>query len=302
MRRRAFTLIELLVVIAIIAILAAILFPVFAQAKAAAKKTASLSNLKQLGTAAQMYAADYDDMFMATYAPSPQVGRWTTNNLIPVPQDWPTGLTPSQIDINTVFWINNMRPYVKNESLYKDPNAIDQDRSGTLVPVVKKPGLASYSYTYNGLLHAYSTTAVASPSDLPLFWNGRGKSAMIGAGFANPYLICNDINADCRYQPSSATTCAAGNGGLSGISRQSFNTGYDVHSRGVLIARADSSARILKLGVYSTGATDPRKDPFTNYANSAFPNQVWYNTAAACHAYIWRPDWDFQTNDPAAAI
>lgn len=60
--RRAFTLIELLVVIAIIAILAAILFPVFAQAKAAAKKTQALSNLKQLGTATFLYMGDWDDV------------------------------------------------------------------------------------------------------------------------------------------------------------------------------------------------------------------------------------------------
>ena len=60
-RSKAFTLIELLVVIAIIAILAAILFPVFAQAKAAAKKTADLSNLKQNMTATLIYSNDFDD-------------------------------------------------------------------------------------------------------------------------------------------------------------------------------------------------------------------------------------------------
>ncbi len=62
MRRRAFTLIELLVVIAIIAILAAILFPVFATAKEAAKKTQGLSNSKQLNLAFQQYLGDSDDV------------------------------------------------------------------------------------------------------------------------------------------------------------------------------------------------------------------------------------------------
>ena len=65
-RKRAFTLIELLVVIAIIAILAAILFPVFAQAKAAAKKTMCLSNFKQIATAMVMYSGDSDGKYART--------------------------------------------------------------------------------------------------------------------------------------------------------------------------------------------------------------------------------------------
>jgi prepilin-type N-terminal cleavage/methylation domain-containing protein len=67
MKRRGFTLIELLVVIAIIAILAAILFPVFAQAKLAAKKTASLSNIKQIELSSLMYSNDYDDVVPLAY-------------------------------------------------------------------------------------------------------------------------------------------------------------------------------------------------------------------------------------------
>jgi len=65
MASRAFTLIELLVVIAIIAILAAILFPVFAEAKATAKQTVCLSNAKQIGMGSHLYAADEDDRMPA---------------------------------------------------------------------------------------------------------------------------------------------------------------------------------------------------------------------------------------------
>src|SRR5579859_3810893 len=69
--RRAFTLIELLVVIAIIAILAAILFPVFAQARESARKTSCLSNTKQINTALQMYTQDYDEMVALNITSSP---------------------------------------------------------------------------------------------------------------------------------------------------------------------------------------------------------------------------------------
>lgn len=66
-RAKGFTLIELLVVIAIIAILAAILFPVFAQAREKARAASCLSNCKQLGTAAMMYSQDWDEKFPRHY-------------------------------------------------------------------------------------------------------------------------------------------------------------------------------------------------------------------------------------------
>ena len=78
--KRAFTLIELLVVIAIIAILAAILFPVFAQAKEAAKKISCLSNTKQISVSWQLYAGDYDDtMCQAVYANFATGQQWCWN-------------------------------------------------------------------------------------------------------------------------------------------------------------------------------------------------------------------------------
>jgi prepilin-type N-terminal cleavage/methylation domain-containing protein len=99
--RKAFTLIELLVVIAIIAILASILFPVFAQARNAAKKTASTSNLRQISLASVMYFSDNDDMiFPITY-------RYGA----PVPPD-----------NGTKFWANLVQPYTKADQIYFCPN------------------------------------------------------------------------------------------------------------------------------------------------------------------------------------
>lgn len=101
MKKTAFTLIELLVVIAIIAILAAILFPVFAQAKMSAKKTATLSNAKQLALANVMYMADYDDHL---------VKEWFG---FPSDNNWPSG--PAYYS-----WRHVVIPYVKNNDLMTD--------------------------------------------------------------------------------------------------------------------------------------------------------------------------------------
>jgi prepilin-type N-terminal cleavage/methylation domain-containing protein len=101
--RRGFTLIELLVVIAIIAILAAILFPVFAQAKNAAKKTVSLSNMKQIGLATVMYMGDVDDVTPPLYFYDP------ANLSIPTSQGF-------------YYWPLLVLPYTKNEEIFLCPN------------------------------------------------------------------------------------------------------------------------------------------------------------------------------------
>ena len=97
MNRRAFTLIELLVVIAIIAILAALLFPVFAQAKAAAKKSVCLSNLKQIGLSFTLYLNDYDDRLpdrrdlkSSIYGGYKPWTSWPTCWRRPTPTGWPS--------------------------------------------------------------------------------------------------------------------------------------------------------------------------------------------------------------------
>ncbi len=92
----AFTLIELLVVIAIIAILAAILFPVFAQAREKARSISCLSNGKQIGTAQMMYSQDYDE----------EIVPWYQRN-------YPTGFPNQQAAFVDRVWCNLLNPYIK---------------------------------------------------------------------------------------------------------------------------------------------------------------------------------------------
>ena len=128
MRKRAFTLIELLVVIAIIAILAAILFPVFAQAKNSAKTSASVSNAKQISLGQIMYMADYDD----TTVP---VGVWNS----------------ADVDAYTAAggwasWGLLTDPYQKNVQILQSPLANTGIRAGE---IVRRAGTRYMEYGYN---------------------------------------------------------------------------------------------------------------------------------------------------------
>jgi len=113
-KAKGFTLIELLVVIAIIAILAAILFPVFAQAKQAAKQSVCLSNTKQMGLSAQMYANDFDDIL-------PETG-WDGPCSQPMPTGGSNFVTVSDDYFSGVFaWPLAIYPYSKSYKILTDP-------------------------------------------------------------------------------------------------------------------------------------------------------------------------------------
>jgi prepilin-type N-terminal cleavage/methylation domain-containing protein len=136
---KAFTLIELLVVIAIIAILAAILFPVFAQAKAAAKKTSSISNTKQQILGLIMYAGDYDDTYIC---------EWPYNNFL-----GEATLNGGTYDGDHTFH-PYLNPYIKNKDIWKSPGAgsevyVSKNVYGTTLPNNNDPALTGgYSMSY----------------------------------------------------------------------------------------------------------------------------------------------------------
>jgi prepilin-type N-terminal cleavage/methylation domain-containing protein/prepilin-type processing-associated H-X9-DG protein len=162
LKQRAFTLIELLVVIAIIAILAAILFPVFAQARESARKASCQSNLKQMGTAWIMYAQDYDET--------------TCNNTWNGGGFWE----------NQIF-IERLQPYIKNYQVVRCPSdalpwvAFDMqdnfDRGGPYRDIV-----GSYAHQSWGV---NKLASIAAPADFFIIWDasgygGQGFNAWIG--------------------------------------------------------------------------------------------------------------------------
>lgn len=123
--RRAFTLLELLIVIAIIAILAAILFPVFAQAREKARQTACLSNLHQVGLATIMYAQDYDEIM-----PGTDFGGEEGD---PGPE---------------YFWGDLLQPYLKNRQILTCPSASIPLRYTSPLPNFPQGISLEWSYNY----------------------------------------------------------------------------------------------------------------------------------------------------------
>ncbi|MEO6906526.1 MAG: DUF1559 domain-containing protein [Abditibacteriaceae bacterium] len=177
-KRFGFTLIELLVVIAIIAILAAILFPVFARARESARRASCLSNLKQLGLGLLQYSQDYDERLPCGSQPYPSPFIWTG-----------------------IGWGGQIFPYVKSTQIYKCPDDVSTPTT---------PGDVTVSYAYNEAIPYYNAN---NPSDSLLGiagalsrFNQPARTVMLFEvnGFAANVSDSAETTTGDEYSPSGA--------------------------------------------------------------------------------------------------
>ncbi|MDR3710931.1 MAG: DUF1559 domain-containing protein [Capsulimonadaceae bacterium] len=198
--KTGFTLIELLVVIAIIAILAAILFPVFASAREKARQSTCSSNLRQIGLAAGQYIQDYDETFFARcYAPNEPPGTFgagqvlwlsTQGNpslLLPYLKNWNVGLCPDEDDKQLK---NNSTGYALNEYLcgltIKQMNVVQSPATMMMAADDTHAGTQMYgpSQTWCCWIQNFSSPGGQSttepPNTDPCAWSMSGVQAPFG--------------------------------------------------------------------------------------------------------------------------
>ena len=214
-----FTLIELLVVIAIIAILAAILFPVFAQAREKARQTSCLSNVKQFCTAWQLYADDYDE----TACPVYDVLTWQT---------WWDGFDDTWSGGTFDYSRGYLSPYIKNGQISACPSfpkGHSFDRPNTGYAYNRLIG-GHENDTYDGWNPAPAALAeIANPAETVLFSD---------AGFRSGNAI---YGSNVLYEPSAGYSTATKT--------------YFVHNDMANVGFADGHAKAVKNPKYNLDAT-----------------------------------------------
>ena len=241
MVRRAFTLIELLVVIAIIAILASILFPVFARARENARRASCLSNLKQIGLGVMMYTQDYDEMYPMTYITTAQTPS-------------PTGDAPWAGGV--WFWQEILYPYTKSTQIYFCPSA------GV---TTTKP--YAYNYGANQLVMYPTPISIASVT------NAADTYMLMDAGGYDPSPVAGPSGTGkgvlasngWRYLPGAYKS--AGVACLAGQSYTADCQNEGRHFDGLNMAFADGHAKWLKS---ATVIQEAQKYNSSTHATSAW--------------------------------
>lgn len=249
-KRGAFTLIELLVVIAIIAILAAILFPVFAQARKKARQTACLSNTKQISLAVIQYSQDYDEMMPANGTPN-------------------TATPPPNNPRNSAF--ERTMPYIKNAdvlhcpdddtddnspsgryAIYKDQNGLAASGKGIFIFVSYYPtGVGTSGSAAWGVLQgpdavtptpAVALAEIKAPADTIMFGERRSRS--------------EGQNFDPTIDIGTATPTGGDSFDANGTPNSSNNNGVTRrHTEGAIYAFCDGHSKWFKRGKNANGDT-----------------------------------------------
>jgi len=303
--RQGFTLIELLVVIAIIAILAAILFPVFAQAREKARQTTCLSNQKQLGLAILQYVQDFDETYPINegFNNTDKYDASTFN--ISVPAGWDTGDTVYWYQSDKSMWPNAIQPQLKSYDVFACPSADMQD--GYNPP--KKPigGFgqpAKISYSFNGELNSAPESGIKQAALVPMIYEGNGKGGLNGYYYTKDMLFCPEETKPCVYVPTSPgpNTCVGANGDFSYTLTwddiQATESTMWIHNGGANFVYADGHAKWSRLGaqVDPQFQTNVFVDPFAIYNKQGIPetfDQGPINYSAesdGCHFIVFSPD------------
>lgn len=219
-QKKGFTLIELLVVIAIIAILAAILFPVFARARENARRTSCISNLKQMGLALMQYTQDYDEGLPNTHITG-YLGTYPDGN------EWYN---------NTLYWPQMLYPYHKSMQVFYCPSSPTTDRDD---PRVNNYG-ASETVIMQPTYAPLKLAAIASPASIYVILDS--SEIRIHANRTN--------TVSGRYFVPGMGDAGGNCGALTGVDLKDCQSGR--HFGGVSVAFADGHAKWLKTSVLRT--------------------------------------------------